>query len=73
MIGNITIGQFFPGDSPVHRVDPRIKILLTAAYITAVFVVRGFWGYAYMALALFYMAARSQVRIVSFWCWARPS
>lgn len=38
MIGDITLGQFFPGESFVHRLDPRTKIVLTIAYMVALFV-----------------------------------
>ena len=38
MIKDITIGQFFPGNSIVHRLDPRIKLLLTVIYIVMLFV-----------------------------------
>lgn len=37
---NMTLGQYFPGNSPVHRLDPRTKILLMIAYIAVVFFVR---------------------------------
>lgn len=37
MIKDITLGQFFPGESFVHRLDPRTKIVLTAAYMVALF------------------------------------
>ncbi len=37
MISDITLGQFFPGRSPIHRLDPRTKILLTVLFIVAVF------------------------------------
>ena len=46
MLKNITIGQFFPGDSFVHRLDPRTKILLTLAMIVCVFLSQGFTGFA---------------------------
>ena len=39
MISDITLGQFFPGNSPLHRLDPRTKILLSVLFIVAVFVV----------------------------------
>jgi len=39
-MNNITLGQFFPGDSPVHRLDPRTKILLMLLYIVVVFLVQ---------------------------------
>ena len=33
MLSGITIGQYFPGRSLVHRMDPRVKLVLTFAYI----------------------------------------
>ena len=38
MLKNITIGQYFPGNSAVHRMDARMKILLTIALLVDVFV-----------------------------------
>ena len=38
MISDITLGQFFPGRSPIHRLDPRTKIILATFFIVAVFV-----------------------------------
>lgn len=38
MISDITLGQFFPGYSPIHKLDPRTKIILTVLFIVAVFV-----------------------------------
>lgn len=38
MISDITLGQFFPGESVLHRLDPRTKILLSTVFIVAVFV-----------------------------------
>lgn len=38
MIRDITIGQYFPGQSPIHRLDPRVKILLAFAYIVLLFI-----------------------------------
>jgi energy-coupling factor transport system permease protein len=37
MIKDITLGQFFPGETVVHRLDPRTKIVLTIAYMVALF------------------------------------
>ena len=39
-MANISLGQYLPGDSIVHRLDPRTKILLMAVYIAIVFVVK---------------------------------
>ena len=44
MLNNATIGQFFPGDSFLYKVDPRTKLLLTIAMIVIVFVAKGFIG-----------------------------
>ena len=38
MISDITLGQFFPGRSPIHRLDPRTKIILATLFIVAVFM-----------------------------------
>lgn len=38
MIKDITIGQFFPGNSVIHKLDPRIKLVLTFVYIVIVFL-----------------------------------
>ena len=57
MLKNITIGQYFPGNSFVHRLDPRTKILLTVALIVAVFLCDGFLGFA-AVLGFVLLAAR---------------
>ncbi len=44
MIKDITIGQYFPGKSVVHRLDPRVKLGLTVLYIVMLFVASGFLG-----------------------------
>ncbi len=48
MIKNITLGQYFPGTSPIHKLDPRIKLVLAIAVIVIVFIV-GYIGYACVA------------------------
>ena len=46
MLKDITLGQFFPGNSAVHRLDPRIKIILTVAFIVLLFLAQGPVSYA---------------------------
>ncbi len=46
MLKNITIGQYFPGNSAVHRIDPRMKIALTVVLLIDVFLSNGFLGFA---------------------------
>ncbi|MBR2824501.1 MAG: energy-coupling factor transporter transmembrane protein EcfT [Clostridia bacterium] len=57
MLGNITMGQYYPVDSPVHRLDPRTKLILTIAFIVGVFLVHSLWGYA-LVFGFVYMTAR---------------
>lgn len=46
MIRDITIGQYYQTESPIHRLDPRLKIVATLLYIVALFVVDDFIGFA---------------------------
>lgn len=48
MLKDVTIGQFFPGKSPIHRMDPRVKIVLVMALIVALFLADGVVSYALM-------------------------
>ena len=50
MIKDITIGQYIPGDSPLHRADPRVKIVLTMVFMIVIFFIMSFWGFAAMTL-----------------------
>ncbi len=45
MLRDITLGQYYPVDSPVHRLDPRTKIILTALFIVAVFMAQQLYLY----------------------------
>ncbi len=44
MLRDITIGQYFPGKSPVHRLDPRIKIIITLLYVVMLFMTSNPFG-----------------------------
>ena len=57
MMKNITMGQYYPVDSWVHRLDPRTKILLTIAMIVAVFLVKSMVGYA-LILGFMYLVSK---------------
>ncbi len=45
MLKDITLGQYFPGNSPVHKMDPRIKIMLSLAFMVAIFCINSAIGY----------------------------
>jgi energy-coupling factor transport system permease protein len=55
MLSDLTFGQYYETDSFVHRLDPRIKILILIAYVVFIFVARNF--YAFLALAVFLVIA----------------
>ncbi|MBQ6173135.1 MAG: energy-coupling factor transporter transmembrane protein EcfT [Clostridia bacterium] len=61
MLKNITLGQYYPVDSWVHRLDPRVKILLTIALIVAVFLVRSMVGYAILLTFIFLASCLANV------------
>ena len=52
MLKDITLGQYFPGNTVAHRLDPRTKILLVLFYIVALFCAQGVVTYALLALCL---------------------
>ena len=52
MLKDITLGQYFPGDTFIHRLDPRTKLLGLVAYIVALFLAKGVVSYAVMVLVL---------------------
>ena len=66
MLRDITIGQHFPGNSLVHRFDPRLKILLTILYIVLLFAAANPLGLALSIawLAVLYKMARIPVRMI---------
>ena len=58
---DITLGQYFPGNSPVHRLDPRTKLICVVLYIVALFLASWFATYAVMFLVLAGSVALSRV------------
>lgn len=61
MISDITLGQFFPGFSPIHKLDPRTKIILASIFIVAVFVANNPVGFALMAMFTLVLIALSRI------------
>ena len=72
MLNDITIGQFFPGNSLIHRLDPRVKILLTVAYIAAVFVPVNWYGLGLAVLFLVTAVALSRLPVKLLWKSIKP-
>ncbi len=61
MIRDITVGQYYPVDSPLHRLDPRVKIIATLVYIVSLFLVQSFVGYGFIFAILAVTIALSRV------------
>ncbi|MBQ1959066.1 MAG: energy-coupling factor transporter transmembrane protein EcfT, partial [Firmicutes bacterium] len=61
MIRDITLGQYFPGESVIHRLDPRVKIIATLLFIVELFIVDNFIGFAVAAVYLGAVIAVSKV------------
>lgn len=53
MIKDITIGQYIPGDSFIHKLDPRIKIILSLFFIVDLFILNNFFGYIFVVTFIF--------------------
>ncbi len=47
MIKDITVGQYLPGDSFVHKMDPRIKILISFVYMIVLFIVNNLLSFLF--------------------------
>lgn len=61
MLKDITLGQFFPGNSPIHRLDPRTKLVMLLVYIVALFVAVSWISYAVMLMFLIAAVAISRI------------
>ena len=61
MLNNITIGQYYPVDSVVHRLDPRMKLVLTILFIVEVFLTHSFPGYLLLLAFLFFACKMAKV------------
>ena len=61
MISDITLGQFFPGYSPLHKLDPRTKIILSVLFITAIFLVNNPLSFLFVVLVTAFWVAISRI------------
>lgn len=61
-IRDITLGQYFPGDTVIHRLDPRTKLLLTVFYIVALFMAKGLVSYGVMLAVLLLAVLLSKIK-----------
>ncbi len=66
MLKDITLGQFFPGHSLIHRLDPRTKLIMLVGYIVALFLAVGWVSYGVMMAFLLVSIAISGIPAKSF-------
>ena len=62
MLKDITLGQYFPGDTVIHRLDPRTKLIGLVCYIVALFLAKSWVSYAVMLAVLITLSALAHIR-----------
>lgn len=64
MIKDITIGQYYPTDSVIHRLDARTKLVCTLLYIIFLFLIKNIWGYAAALVYLMTIIVLSKIPVL---------
>lgn len=64
MMNNITIGQYFPGNSIVHRLDPRVKLVLTLAFVIVLFLANNLVSLGICILFVIFIYLLSRIPLV---------
>ena len=65
MLKDITLGQYFPGNSMIHRLDPRTKLIMLVVYIVALFMASGWVAYAGLFACLVWVIKISTIPVKS--------
>lgn len=63
MLKDITLGQYFPGNSPLHRLDPRLKILLMLSFVVLVFFASTWLSYLYLIVLILALILLSSISL----------
>ena len=72
MLKDITLGQYFPGDTVAHRLDPRTKLILVIVYIVALFQAKNWAGYAAVSAVTAACMAISKIKPKNMFKGIRP-
>lgn len=72
MMKDITLGQYFPGNSLLHRLDPRMKLVLTLCFIVLVFLPQNWFGLLTVALFLALVIGLSRLPLRLIWRSTKP-
>ncbi len=63
MLRDITLGQYFPGNSVIHKLDPRMKLILSIVYIVMLFSAKTLPSFAIAAVTAIVLVALSRIRV----------
>jgi len=63
MLKDITIGQYLPGESFVHKLDPRVKIIISFMFVIDIFLISSFMGYGVIASFIFLVIFISGIKL----------
>ena len=72
MLKDVTLGQFFPGKSLIHRLDPRTKLIILVGYIVALFLAVSWLSYGVVFVFLSICIAISKIPLKSFFKGMKP-
>lgn len=72
MLTDITLGQYYPGNSFLHRMDPRAKILCTMIFIVAIFLAQDLWSYLLVTAFILGSISVSGVPFKMVWKAVKP-
>ncbi|MGM9522190.1 MAG: energy-coupling factor transporter transmembrane component T family protein [Oscillospiraceae bacterium] len=72
MLKDITLGQYFPGNTVIHRMDPRTKILLVLVYIIALFVAESWISYGVMLVVLASVISIAKISLKTLFKGVKP-
>lgn len=72
MLKDITLGQYFPGNTIVHRLDPRTKLILTVVFIAALFTAKSYISYGVMLLTVAACIGLSRINLKSIFKGLKP-
>lgn len=61
MLSDITLGQYYPGNSLIHGLDPRTKILLTVVFISSIFLAQSYLAYVVLTAFMMMIIVLSQI------------
>lgn len=65
MLKDITLGQYFPGNSVLHKMDPRAKVIVSVLYIVAIFCAQNILCFAALLLSSFLLILLSRISVMT--------